>query len=174
MVILNPKKIFGGFGFFEDDGYEKEKSAISSEKGQFSTTGSIEFSKNQAKEEAQRKEATSKRVFFQAVKEDQARVQQIKKQEQIEQEINDIGNNLSIEEKNRLLHYQASYRDRSIYQRAELRRKLIEERKNSDKQKKEASVAETKPGASALNAAMEGGSGSQGTGQANLSAQATG
>lgn len=202
MITLNPKKIFGGLGFFEDDGYEKETSTLSSvtqgvgevfqdifslgqeiagtnsdsksaEKEKFST-GSIKFNENQAKAEDQRKEAASKRVFFQALKEDQVKVQQAKNEEQIEQEIFDIGTNLSTEEKNKLLHYQSSYRDRSTYQRAELRRKLIEERKISDKQKKETSVAETKPGVSALNAAMEGGSGSQGAGQANLSSHATG
>ena len=92
----------------------------------------------------------------------------------LEEEINDITANISTTEKNELLHYQASYKDKSIYQKAELRRKIIEQRKKADKQQKETSVAQTKPGSSALQTAFEGGSGSQGSGTANLSSQAAG
>lgn len=142
----------------------------------FPSKGSIEFNKNEAKaqEELKKKEAAGKKqVFFQGLKDEQIKVQMAKDRMLFEDEINDITSNISTEEKNELLHYQASYKDRSVYQKAELRRKLIEQRRKSEKQKKENSVAETK-GVSAMNAAMEGGSGSQGGGQANLSAQATG
>ena len=143
----------------------------------FPPQGTIEFTK--AISEAQddkdkKKEADSKRIFFQALKDDAQRAEQAKNRMFFEEEINDITINMPTDEKNRLLHYQSSYKDRSVYQRAELRKKLIEERKMADKQQKEASIAQTQPKASAMNAAFEGGSGTQGSGQGNLSFQATG
>ena len=167
-------------GWFENEGSYETEAAVSSvvrgtggvleeEKARFPSKGTLEFSKNQAKAEAE-----NKKIFYQALKEDQARTQQAKDKMWLEEEINDITSNMSTEEKNRLLHYQASYKDRSVYQMAALRKKIIEERRKAEKQNKEASVAETKPGASALQTAFEGGSGSQGAGQANLSAHATG
>lgn len=132
----------------------------------FPSRGSIEFNK---KEEADRKKA-----FYQALEQDKLRAQHAKDRLLFEEEINDIATNLPTEEKNRLLHYQASYKDRSIYQRAELRRKLIEEKRKAEKQQKITSIPSPAKQPSALEGAFEGRSGSQGSGTANLSAQATG
>lgn len=143
----------------------------------FPSKGSLEFNKKEAtaQEKLKKKEeAEKKKVFFQGLKEDQERAQRAKEKMLLEEEIGDMISNLSTEEKNKLLHYQSSYKDKSIYQIAELRKKIIEQRRKTEKQEKESSVAETKPGASALQTAFEGGSGSQGAGQANLSAHATG
>lgn len=143
------------------------------------SSGTIEFNQAKAqnealKEQKQKEQADRKRIFYQALKEDQQRAKEAKEKLLFEEEINDIVTNLPTEQKNELLHYQASYRDRSIYQKAQLRIKLIEQRKKADKQQKEISIAETKTKASAMQTAFEGGSGSQGGGQANLSFQATG
>lgn len=138
--------------------------------GKFPSKGSIEnFNKQQDK----KAETDRKKVFFQALKEDADRAQRAKDRLLLEEEINDIATNLPTEQKNQLLHYQASYKDRSIYQRAELRKKLIEMQRKNKKQEKAASVPSPAK-ASAVNAAMEGGSGTQGSGTANLSAMATG
>ncbi len=146
--------------------------------GKFSS-GSINF-KDQAKqleqiqkEQDKQKEVNRQTFFFQALKEDQQRAQQAKEKE-LEDEINDIITNLPTEQKNRLLHYQASYKDRSIYQRAELRKKLIEEKNKAEKQQKEASIPSPAKQPSAMEGAFEGRSGAQGSGTSNLSAQAVG
>lgn len=133
----------------------------------FPSKGSIEFNQKQ------QAETNRKRDFFQSLKEDQNRVQR-EKDRLFEEEINDIVTNLPTEQKNRLLHYQASYKDKSIYQRAELRKKLIEERRNAEEQEKQASIPSPAKRPSAMEGAFEGGSGSQGSGTANLSAQAVG
>lgn len=146
----------------------------------FPTTGSIEFNKQQAqieqlqKQQAGKEKADQKRVFFQALKEDQERAQKAKEKLLFEEEINDIVTNLPTEQKNELLHYQASYKDRSIYQRAELRKKLIEQRRKAEKQQKQSSIPSPAKQPSAIEGAFEGRSGTQGGGSANLSAQAVG
>ncbi len=145
-----------------------EEKHDSKEAQKFPSQGSIEFNK------AQEKAVDSKKIFFQTLKDDTQRAEQAKNRMLFEEEINDIAINMPTDEKNRLLHYQSSYKDRSVYQRAELRKKIIEERKSADKQRKQASMAQTNPKASAMNAAMEGGAGTQGGSQANLSFQATG
>ncbi len=143
----------------------------------FPPQGTIEFNKaiTEAQKEEKKKEAAkAQKIFFQALKEDTQRAKDAKDKMLFEEEINDIVTNLPTEQKNELLHYQASYKDRSIYQRAELRKKLIEQKKEADKKQKEVSIAQTTPRATAMNAAFEGGSGTQGSGQGNLSFQATG
>ena len=94
----------------------------------FPTTGTIEFNQKE------RAEADRKKAFFQGLKEDQDRAQKAHDKLLFEQELDDIATNLPTDQKNKLLHYQASYKDRSIYQRAELRRKMIEESKKAEKQ----------------------------------------
>lgn len=147
------------------------------EEQKFPPQGTIEFNqkiKEMEEDKKQKEEASSKRIFYQTLKEEVARVENARDRMIYEEEIADIGAHISTEEKNEMLHYQASYKDRSIYQMAELRRKIIEQRKKSEKEKKEVSIAQTTPKATAMNAAFEGGSGSQGGGQSNLSFQATG
>lgn len=162
----------------EDKPEQKQNSggALDAKAGQFPSKGSIEFSKAVQKEVDDEKkkqvEISRKRIFFTNLKEDRQKVQ-IEKDRVFEEEINDIVTNLPTEQKNRLLHYQASYKDKSVYQRAELRKKIIEEQRKSEEQEKQASIPNPTK-ASAINAAMEGGSGTQGGGQANLSAQAVG
>jgi len=168
----------GILGSFEDD-FERETSgngifeAIVS-LGQevtrvekFPSRGSIEFNKKQA-------ETDRKKAFYQALKEDQERAQKAKDKLLFEEEMDDIVTNLPTEQKNRLLHYQTNYRDRSVYQRAELRKKLIEEQKKSEKQEKAASIPSPAKQPSAMEGMFEGRSGTQGGGTANLSAQAVG
>ncbi len=156
----------GILGLFEDD-FERETTIVSSETGKFSSTGTIEFKKKE-KVEIKRKE-----IFFRTVKEDTDKVQ-MEKDKVFEEEMNDIISNLPTEQKNRLLHYQASYRDRSVYQRAELRKKLVEEQQKAKNQEKAASIPNPAKKSHALETAFEGGSGTQGSGTANLSAQAVG
>lgn len=154
-----------------------ESKSKSNEVGKFPSKGSIEFNKAQAQAEQFQKdkaETDRKKAFYQALKEDQDRAQREKDRLLFEEEVNDIITNLPTEQKNELLHYQASYRDRSIYQRAELRKKIIEERKKAEKEQKQASIPSPAKQPSALEGAFEGRSGSQGSGQANLSAHATG
>lgn len=155
----------------------KQEQKAEAQPGQFPSKGSIEFNKAVQKEVAaeQKKKAEidRKKIFVQTLKEDQQKAQ-IEKERVFEEELNDIVANLPTEQKNELLHYQSSYKDKSVYQRAELRKKLIEQRKKSEEQEKAASIPSPAKQVSALNAAMEGGSGSQGGGQANLSAQAVG
>lgn len=136
------------------------------------SNGSIEFNKIQAqnkKIEDQRKETDRKKAFYQTLKEDQQRVQRSKEDVLSEEEINDIVSNLPTEQKNQLLHYQANYRDKSIYQRAELRKKMIEEQKNAQEQKKDAAIPSPAKQINAMDAAFEGGSGKSGSGSANFS-----
>lgn len=170
-------------GVFEDlislgaDVAGVESKSSKTEDGKFPSQGSIEFNpKQQAKAEkdAQIKEAAAaKRVFYASLKEDVARVQNARDKMIFEEEIADIGAHISTEEKNSMLHYQASYKDRSTYQMAELRRKIIEQKKSADKQKKQANMEATK-GKSAMQGAFEGSSGSQGGGMANLSSTSGG
>lgn len=160
---INPRDIL--FSFEED--YEREISTVhaiistakelavgviaeakpeSNGNGKFPTKGSIEFTKQVQEFEQTQKEKTEvdrKKAFYQALQEEQARAQKAG-DKLFEEEINDIATNLPTEQKNQLLHYQASYKDRSIYQRAELRKKLIEEKKKAEKQQEEASKASTK------------------------------
>lgn len=122
----------------------------------------------------QKEEADRKKAFYQALEQNRLRTQQAKDKLLFEEEINDIAVSLSTEEKNTLLHYQASYKDRSIYQMAELRRKIIEQRRKTEKKQKEVSIPSPAKQPSALEGAFEGRSGTQGSGTANLSAHATG
>lgn len=197
-VKSSPRSILGGaLGFFNESGYEMEVSTADiaretadvafegivdlfksvsgieedSGKKQMASEGSIEFNKPDVKKQAK---ANADKVFYESLKEEQQRAQMAKDRIWFEEEISDITTNISTQEKNELLHYQASYKDRSVYQKAELRRKLIEKAREKEKQSRQASEAQTKSRASALQTAFEGGSGSQGSGQANLSAQATG
>lgn len=157
-----------------------ETKADKQESDKFPKTGSIEFQKQAKqieqlqKEQKDQKEANAKKAFFQALKEDRERTQRAKDKLLFEEEINDIITNLPTEQKNQLLHYQASYKDRSVYQRAELRRKIIEQRKKADKQEKAASIPSPAKEPSAMEGAFEGRSGTQGSGTANLSNQAVG
>ena len=143
----------------------------------FSMDGSItEFNKAKAQleeEKQQRKTADIQRIFFQTLKEDTQKVQ-LEKEKVFEEEVNDIIANLPTEQKNELLHYQASYKDKSVYQRAELRKKLIEQQEKSEKQEKATSIPTPAKQPSALEGAFAGRSGSQGGGSANLSNQAVG
>jgi hypothetical protein len=134
---------------------------------QISKTGSLEF--KQAISQAQ-----YERAFYQSVKEEITRVENARDRMIFEEELMFIGENISTQEKNSMLHYQADYKDKSIYQLGELRKKIIEQKKMREKEKKQVSMQETKSKASAMNAALEGASGSQGGGQANLSFQAAG
>ena len=160
----------------------KDVTGVEAEKEEshgFPSKGSIEFNPKeqaQAEKQAQQlKDAAEKRQFFEALKENVARVQNARDKMIYEEEIADIGAHLSTEEKNNLLHYQASYKDRSIYQMAELRRKLVEQKKRTDKEKKEVSMAQTQnKGKSAMQGAFEGSSGTQGSGMANLSSTSGG
>lgn len=152
--------------------------------GKFSIDGSINFKnqtqkleesqKNLGQAQKEQKEVDRKKAFFQTLKEDLEKAERAKEKLIFEEEINDIITNLPTEQKNQLLHYQASYRDRSIYQRAELRKKLIEQSKKSEKQEKQASITSPAKQPSAMEGAFEGRSGSQGGGTANLSNQAVG
>lgn len=150
------------------------------------SSGSINFKENQAQTEQLQKQQEQqaeqlkkqagidrKKLFFQSLKEDQDKVQRAKDRV-FEEEMNDIITNLPTEQKNELLHYQASYRDRSIYQRAELRKKLIEQSKKTEKQEKAATIPTPAKQPSAMEGAFEGRSGGQGSGTANLSNQAVG
>lgn len=151
--------------------------------GKFSIDGSINFKnqtqkleesqKNLGQSQKEQKEVDRRKAFFQSLKADLDKVQR-EKDRVFEEEINDIITNLPTEQKNQLLHYQASYRDRSIYQRAELRKKLIEQSEKTEKQEKAASIPSPAKQPSAMEGAFEGRSGSQGGGTANLSNQAVG
>lgn len=198
---INPKSILGGLGFFDEADFERETSVVSTVSkgvgevveavfslgqdvtgvesknetngdGQFPSTGSIEFNAEAAQKK--KAETESKKAFFQALKEDQDRAQRSKEKLLFEEEINDIVTNLPTEQKNQLLHYQLNYRDRSIYQRAALRNKLIEQRKQTEKQQKQAAIPSPAKQPSAMEGIFEGRSGTQGGGTANLSVQAVG
>ncbi|OGE64895.1 hypothetical protein A3I48_01280 [Candidatus Daviesbacteria bacterium RIFCSPLOWO2_02_FULL_36_7] len=176
---VNFKNLLGGMGFFEDDNFERESERETSVVGIFPSTGSLEFNSTKKQEDQiqqikkEQAETNRKEAFFQTLKEEQNKVQ-VEKDKVFEEELNDIVSNLPTEQKNRLLHYQASYKDKSVYQRAELRRKLIEEQQKAEKQEKEASIPSPAKQPSAMEGAFEGRSGNQGSGQANLSAQAVG
>ncbi|MBI2334236.1 hypothetical protein HYU96_00330, partial [Candidatus Daviesbacteria bacterium] len=172
------KKILGGipglYDEFDEADFEKETSgngifeAIVS-LGQdiagmekFPSTGTIEFNKKAQEETEQKEIAAAKKAFFQALKEDQQRAKDAKERLLFEEEMDGIITNLPTDQKNRLLHYQASYRDRSIYQRAELRKKIIEEQKKADQQQKEAAIPSPAKQPTAMQGAFEGRSGTQG------------
>ncbi len=157
---------------------DKSSSETQSETNKLAIGGQTElkFDHEKAKLEEElknKKEADRKKGFFQNIDE-QKRVQEAKDRMLIEEEINDIAANMSTEEKNRLLHYQSSYKDKSIYQIAALRKKIIEERRKADQQQKSASIPSPAKQPSALEGAFEGRSGNQGSGTANLSANAAG
>ncbi len=185
---MNANNILGGIpGLFDETDFEKETSKVagsifeaitSLSKDIFPSKGTLEFTKpnkaNEEKERKQKADAKRREAFFKALKEDMVRAKDAKDKLLSEEEIYDIISNLPTEQKNQLLHYQASYRDRSIYQRAELRKKLIEEQKKAQDKQKKASVPSPAKQPSALEGAFEGRSGSQGGGQANLSNQAVG
>lgn len=128
--------------------------------------------KRQAKlEEDQKKSkiANNQRAFYQDLKNEQIRIEMSKNKPSLEEEINDAITSLSNTDKNDLLHLQASYRNNNnVYQRAELRRKLVEKRKMADKQQKESSIPSPGKKISALDGAFEGASGSVGSGTANF------
>lgn len=168
---INPRNILGGMGFFDED-FEMETSAVSSVTRAVGEVLKDAFSLGQP--ESAKAEIDRKKAFYQALKEDQDRAQRARDKLLFEEEINDIATNLPTEQKNRLLHYQASYKDRSVYQRAELRRKLIDESKKAKEQEKQVSIPSPAKQPSALEGAFEGRSGAQGSGTANLSAQAVG
>lgn len=164
---MNAKKILGGIlGSYEEESFERETTTVSTEKGKFSS-GSIEFKKKEV-------ETKRKVIFFQNLKEDAKAAQEAKEKLLFEEEMDDILTNLPTEQKNRLLHYQASYKDRSVYQRAALRRKIIEEQKQTKDKEKAASIPSPAKKPSAMEGAFEGGSGTQGSGTSNLSNQAVG
>ncbi len=142
-------KVLGGF--FEAIVDLKEVVVVQAEK--LPSKGSIEFDKKQ------REEVDRQKLFYQALKEEKLS----------EEEINDIVSNLPTEEKNRLLHYQAGYRDKSVYQRAELRRKLIEQKKQAEEKEKQQTVKSPAKQVNAMDTAFEGGSGKSGSGSANFS-----
>lgn len=161
-------------------GAEKKTESNGGEK--FPTTGSLEGfdkAKTQTQNEQLKKfkkektETDRKKVFFQTLKEEQEGAQR-EKERLLDEEIDDIVATLPTEQKNKMLHYQMSYKDKSIYQKAELRKKLIEERKKAEKQEKEASIPSPAKQPSAMEGAFEGRSGTQGGGTANLSNQAVG
>lgn len=183
---INPRSILGGIpGLFDETEFEKESplggvfEAISdlgndlSEK-KFPSKGSIEFNKANEESQKQKEKAQKAKAFFQGLKEDADRAQKAKDRILFEEEIWDIITSLPTEQKNELLHYQASYRDRSIYQKAALRRKIIEGRKKEENKEKAASIPSPAKQANALETAFEGGSGKQGGGSSNLSNQAVG
>lgn len=190
---IKPSQILGAMGWFDEIGSEMETPSLSSvvkglgglfgdalsigsdlteggssesnsDSNKLSIGGQTEIDFNKSK----------KKVFYQTMEQNRLKAQQAKDKLLFEEEINDISLNLSTEEKNKLLHYQASYKDRSVYQRAELRRKIIEQRRKSEKEQKATSIPSPAKKASALETAFEGASGTQGSGTANLSAHATG
>lgn len=196
MNNANPLNMLGRMGFYDELGFEKETftaANVANEVGEvfkdifalkadiagvedkeqsagFPSSGTIEFNKKQAEiDQKQKKETERKKAFFQALKEDQERARRAKDMLFLEEEINDIAANLPIDQKNELLHYQASYRDRSIYQRAELRKKLIEQRKKQENKEKQAAIPSPAKQANAIETQFEGGSGKYGGGSANLS-----
>lgn len=157
--------ILGRMGFFEDNEFEKAVSTpvnVAAKAEKLPSKGSIEFDKKQ------REEVGRQKLFYQTLKEEKVRVER-SEEKLSEEEINDIVSNLSTEQKNQLLHYQASYRDKSIYQRAELRRKLIEQKKQAEEKEKQQTVKSPAKQVNAMDAAFEGGSGKSGSGSANFS-----
>ena len=177
---INLRQFIGGVpGLLEED-YERESflSSVKEESGQngkLAIGGKTElngFNKTQADKEGIERQ----RRFYQDLKEDTEKAQQRAKEEPLLQiELDYITTNLPTEEKNKLLHYQANYKNnRSIYSLSELRKKIIEESSKADKKQKEVSIPSPAKQPSALEGAFEGRSGTQGSGTANLSAHATG
>lgn len=183
---INPRQVVGGIiGGFDESSFEMESflSSVTEESeqnGKLAIGGKTElngFNKKEAeleKQIKQKEEADRKRRFYQASKEDYDRAQRAKDRLLFEEELDDVTANMSTEEKNRLLHYQASYKERSIYQIAALRKKIIEEKRLAEKQQKQVTIPSPAKQPSALETAFEGASGKQGSGTANLSAHATG
>lgn len=191
---VKPSQILGAMGWFDEGSFEREERVIDvtsvvkeagslvfedilgieeKEEDKLTIGGKTElnFKENQAKLEKQekdRKEADRKKTFYQNLKDDQIRAHQAKERMWFEEEINDIATNMPTEEKNELLHYQAGYKDRSIYQKAELRKKIIEQRRKKDQQQKEVSIPSPAKKISALEGAFEGASGKVGSGTANF------
>lgn len=135
-------------------GLEQEVTGKETEtNGRFPSTGSIEFNngaqtaqlQKQEEEMDQKQKTEKKRAFYQVLTADQEKVQREQEQKMWEEEIDNIVTNLPTEQKNELLHYQAAYKDRNIYQRTELRRKLVEERKKAKAEQQEASMAKANP-----------------------------
>lgn len=164
----------------ETAGIENTSSETQTEANKLAIGGQTElnFKESQAKIEEQeknRKETDRKKAFFQVLKDDQLKTQMAKDKMWFEEAINDMTSNMSTEEKNELLHLQADYTDnRNIYHKAELRRKIIEQRRKADQQQKAVSIPSPAKQPSALEGAFEGRSGNQGSGTANLSANAAG
>ena len=148
------------------------------ESGKLSIGGQTElnFKEKQAKaeekvkeQEKKRKETDRKKTFYQNLKDDQLRAQMAKDRMFLEEEINDKISSFSTEQTNEMLHLQADYKDnKSVYHKAELRKKLIEQRRKNDKQKKEASIPSPAKQIYALEGAFEGASGKVGSGTANF------
>lgn len=199
---INPKNILGGMlGSFED-GFESE-SFVSSVKGtaegffeaivdlgktaagtesksetnekeKFDMNGSIDFKKQEEKQKKEQAKIKRQTLFFQNLKQDQEKARR-EEEQTMEQEIAELVASIPMEQRNELLGLQTEYRNsNSIYHRSELRRKIIEQRNKTKQQQKEASIPSPAKKASALEGAFEGGSGTQGGGQANLSNQAVG
>jgi hypothetical protein len=175
MNTIKPSQILGGDMEWSDEiGFEFEEILgleQKTEPGKLTIGGQTElkFNKSQAEdEEKKKKEEDRKKTFHQTLKDDQLRAQMAKDRMWFEEAINDITSNISTEEKNELLHYQANYKDRSIYQKAELRKKLIEKARNGEKQQKEIAIPRVAKQPSALEGAFEGTSGTVGSGIANF------
>jgi hypothetical protein len=181
-IVPTPRKILGAMGFFDETEFEKEKPLSSvleafvdlGKKAAFPTKGTIEFKKNQEHDQKEKEETDRKRTFFQRLKEEMDRVQKAKDKLLFEQELDDLTRNLPTEQKNEILGYQLSYRDRSVYQIAALRSKLAENRRKQQEKEKATSIPSPAKQPSALEGAFEGRSGQQGGGTSNLSAMAVG
>src|SRR3989344_5672442 len=92
------KNILGGIpGLFEDDNFEEETSGVtiteSDKTTKFSSGSFNNFNENKAQleqfqqQQTEREQAAQKRIFFQALKEDQDRVQKSKEKLLFEEEI---------------------------------------------------------------------------------------
>lgn len=161
----------GALGLIQNvAGVEPQNDTLESK--QISPTGTIEFNKAEAKAEEQeknRQEKDRKKTFYQTLKDDQLRAQMAKDRMWMEEEINDKISGFSTEQTNELLHLQADYKDnKSVYHRAELRKKLIEQKRLADKQQKAASIPSPAKKIYALEGAFEGASGKVGSGTANF------
>lgn len=201
---VDPKNILGGMGFFEGgfesesfvssakgtaEGFFEaivdlgkgvagtESKTETGGKEKFDMNGSIDFKKQEEKQKEKQKEQTKikrQTLFFQTLKQDQEKARR-EEEQTMEQEIAELVASVPMEQRNELLGLQTEYRNsNSIYHRSELRRKIIEQRNKTKQQQKEASIPSPAKKVSALEGAFEGGSGSQGGGQANLSNQAVG
>lgn len=193
---IRPPQILGAMGWFDEGSFEKEERVIDvtsvvkeagnllfedilgvkqeEEEDKLTIGGKTElnFKENQAKIEKQekdRKESDRKKTFFKDLKDDQLRVQHAKERMWFEEEINDKISGFSTVETNELLHLQADYKDnKSVYHKAELRKKIIEQRRKKDQQQKAVSIPSPAKKISALEGAFEGASGKVGSGTANF------